>query len=389
MDDARIQGLTRAIAGFGLPGVPEPEPAALDGETWPRLLSRIRAERITGLAVESAAAGWLRVTDEQAAVLLDAHRDAMTWCLKVERKLFALADAFDTEGIGFAVLKGTSVAHTMYADPSLRSFADVDLLVSTADYERACALLGRLGHRRQRPEPRRGFEVRFGKASVHTNPDDRIEVDLHRTLVLGPFGLWIDPDELLERREPFLLAGRKLHKLDDTGMLLNVAMHAALGWWPPKLVPLRDVQEVSRAGAIEWPTLERWATSWRLKAVLDAAFNLSSSTLGAERPAGSESLARSIPDAERRALRRYEGTDRAAGGTAVATIRAIPGVRSKAAYIGALTFPDRRFLEARADGHTSASYRRRLLVPVRWAMSRLGRKLSIDRQPMSDDKADA
>ena len=237
MDDDRSDVLTRAIAGHGLPGVPEPEPTTVPDDVWQRLFSRIRAERISGLAVQSVVSGWLELSDEQATELLAAHRDSMTWCLSVERKLVGLAEAFDAEGIPFAVLKGASVAHTMYPDPSLRSFGDLDLLVSTTDYERACALLGRLGHVRQRPEPRPGFEVRFGKASVHKHPDDGIEVDLHRTLVLGPFGLWIDPDELLARREPFLLAGRKLDRLDDTAMLLNVAMHAALGARPPQARP--------------------------------------------------------------------------------------------------------------------------------------------------------
>ena len=94
-----------------------------------------------------------------------------------------------------------------------------------------------------------GSTSRFGKASVHTHPDDDIEVDLHRTLVVGPFGLWIRPEELLERREPFLLAGQKLSRLDDTGMLLNVAMHASLGWSPPRLVPLRDVAAGDERGS--------------------------------------------------------------------------------------------------------------------------------------------
>ena len=223
---------------------------------------------------------------------------------------------------------------------------------------------------RQRPEPRPGFEARFGKASVHKHPDDGIEVDLHRTLVLGPFGLWIRPEELLERREPFLLAGRKLSRLDDTGMLVNVAMHAALGWWPPRLVPLRDVVQVTNAGLVDRRVLERWCKAWHLTAVLDRAFSLSASTLGAAAPAELTRLFRSVPAGERRALRQYEGNRRASGGTALATIRAIPDVRSKAAYVAALAFPGREFLEARTRSGTRPSYLRRLGIPTRWVRSR-------------------
>ncbi len=305
MSDDRPEVLTRAISGFGLPGAPSPATTTVDDELWPRVLWRIRAERISGLAVQSAVSGWLDLSDEQATELLAVHRDAMTWCLSIERKLVGLADAFDDEGIGFAVLKGPSVAHNMYADPSLRSFGDLDLLVSTSDYERSCALLGRLGHVRRRPEPRPGFEVRFGKASVHTHPDDAIEVDLHRTLVLGPFGLWIDPQELLDRREPFLLGGRKLDRLDDTGMLLNVAMHAVLGAWPHRLVPIRDVAQVLHTGAVDEQQLGRWCGAWHVSAVIDRAFALSSEL-------GSQPTARADPH---RQPRPGAGAARACNGT--------------------------------------------------------------------------
>ena len=367
-----VDDLARKIAASGLPGVREPEATAVPNESWPRLLARVNAEGMTGLAVGSFDSGWLRLSDEQVAQLLAAHRNAMTWCLQVERKLIGLAEAFDSEGVTFAVLKGASVAHTMYPDPSARSFADLDLLVSTLDYERACTLLGRLGNERQRPEPRPGFEVRFGKASVHRDPHDAIEVDLHRTLVLGPFGLWIDPEELLMRREPFLLADRKLNRLDDTAMLLNVALHASLGRRPPKLVPLRDTAQVWTNGDVEWETLARWARGWRLTAVLQHAFAAAGEALDTRIPQEAAHIIEERPGrSEAKLLAGYTSSRRDVGGMTLATIRAIPGTRSKAAYAWALAFPQRRFLEARAGANSKASYMRRWSVPVRWAGARM------------------
>jgi hypothetical protein len=371
MVDDRSDVLIRVIAGHGLPGVTEPEPTSVPDDVWETVFSRVCAQRISGLAVQSLDSGWLQLSDEQATQLLAAHRDSMTWCLCVERKLVRLAEAFDAERIPFAVLKGTSVAHTMYADPGLRSFGDLDLLVSTSEYDRACVLLSWLGHVRQRPEPRPGFEVRFGKASVHKHPDDGIEVDLHRTLVLGPFGLWIDPDELLSRREPFLLGGRKLDRLDDTSMLLNVAMHASLGQRPVRLVPLRDVAQLWTAGDVDWRAIARWAQAWRLTPVLRHAFMTASTTLGMPIPPGAADLVALPPTrSATKLLAQYTSARRNQGGPSIATVRAIPGVRAKAAYAWALAFPDRSFLEARSGGRGDASYLRRWSVPVRWGRAR-------------------
>jgi hypothetical protein len=367
MADERPDVLARTIAASGLAGMQPPDATTVSEAAWPGVLSRIRAERISGLAVQSAESGWLDLSDEQTTELLREHRDSMTWCLSVERKLVGLAEAFDAEGIVFAVLKGASVAHTMYADPCLRSFGDLDLLVATADYERACALLGRLGHIRQRPEPRPGFEVRFGKASVHKHPDDDVEVDLHRTLVLGPFGLWIDPHELLASREPFLLGGRKLDRLDDTAMLLNVAMHASLGQRPIRLVPLRDVAQLLTAADVDWQVLAGWARRWRVAPVLRHAFLTMGTTLGVPIPLDASRFVGMRPArSEARLLSRYTGTRRNEGGTSITTLRAIPGLRAKAAYARALAFPDRSFLEARSGNQGRASYLQRWSVPFRW-----------------------
>lgn len=371
MDDAGLVGVLRAIAAHGLPGVPERRPVPIDHAAWGPLLGRVRQQRITGAAVQSVADGWLDLTEGQTEELLSAHRRAMTWCLAVERKLVGLSrDLLDAE-IPHASLKGPSVAHTAYEEPCLRSFADLDLLVPATRYEGACGLLALTGHVRRLPEPRPGFEVRFGKASVHTHPDDGVEVDLHRTLVLGPFGLWIDPDELLRHRRSMLLGGRNVPRLDDTAMLLSVVLHAALGWSNPRLVPLRDVLEVSARGVVDWDLLERWTRSWRLGAVMRFAFGAAADVLRVPLPEGPEAILRiPVTRGEDRALASYRGADRRHGGTARATIRAIPGVRDKAAYVTALALPRRAFLEARTASGRRPSYLRRFAVPVRWVRSR-------------------
>jgi hypothetical protein len=371
MGDQTVREIMRSIASCGLAGVPRPTPMSAAGPMWPALLSNVRDERITGLAVESVGSGWLAIGDDQADQLLASHRHAMMWSLLVENKLVGLAEVFDAEGIGFAVLKGASIAHTMYPETCLRSFADLDILVRTADYARACASLERLGLRRQRPEPRPQFEERFGKASVHKDPDDGIEVDLHRTLVLGPFGLWLDPDELLAHRVTFMLGGRPIGRLDDTGMLVNVAMHAVLGWRPPRLTPLRDVLQVATVGDVDWETLARWASAWRLTAVLRHAFTTAAGTLRAEMPPAARSIVEvSPPRTESRALATYTGQSRNRGGIAIGTMRAIPGIRSKVSYARALAFPEREFLAAR-QGSGNVSHIRRLAVPARWLRERL------------------
>lgn len=367
MTARRIDQVLEMIAAWGLPGAEPGDPfRPVDDEGWSSLMSRIRFERINGLAVEAAAAGALDLTDDQAGQLFKLHRDGMTWCLAAERKLLHLADAFDGAGMQFAVLKGPALAHTVYGEPCLRAFGDLDLLVRSRDYDRAAAMLGRMGHDRRRPEPRPGWEARFGKASVHVDPTDGIEVDLHRTLVLGPFGQWIDGDELMRHTATFDLGGRSLPRLDDTGALLNVALHAALGWADPRLTPIRDCAELGARGSIDEERLEGWAQAWRLGAALERAGELVVSRLGVSAPtvlAGRQP----VRTRERRLLEAYGSGDRRLA-LPLSTLRAIPGLRAKATYGWSLAFPSRVFLHARSG---RSSRIRRFVVPLDGAVARL------------------
>jgi hypothetical protein len=182
--------------------------------------------------------------------------------------------------------------------------------------------------------------------------------------VLGPFGLWLDPGELLDHAEPFELAGRRLERLDATGMVVNAALHAGLGASPPLLMPLRDVFQTAADARVDWDRMSSWASRWHLGAALAHGFALAERELAAELPTQARPIASSVPArAETRAIRAYT-RDRRSGGMALAATRAIPGVRAKSVYLLGLLLPSREFLRAR--GGPRASYLSRWSVPVHW-----------------------
>ncbi|MBW3578451.1 MAG: nucleotidyltransferase family protein [Actinobacteria bacterium] len=355
------------VASIGLDVAgPSLSPPA-DGWSW--TLADLGTQRLTGLAVRALLEGSWDLTVPQADALLDSHRHAMSRTLDHERALVTIGQAFAAAGIVNVVLKGPAFAHPFYPDPSWRPFTDLDLLVPGDHWEHACALLEELGYARGQPEPRAGFDVRFGKAAEHVDQTG-VTVDLHRTLVLGPFGLWIDPDALLARTVPLPVGAREFHRLDDTGSLLHACLHASLGWWPPTLLSLRDVAQIALLGDIDWDRFLTWTDQWRLHAVVVDAFRAVARVLEVPPPVPVRAmLAAPVSRREQRLIACYRGAARYRGGPALATLAAIPGLRAKLAYVHALLVPDRRFLAARS-GDGEASYGRRWSVPIRWLMRR-------------------
>ena len=362
--ETRTSGIVGRIASYGLDD--DRSPGEVSPSNWPSFLERLSSEHLTGLATAATAAGALRLDAEQDEALSSAHFEAVVWSLALERLLITVTEALASERIQFVVLKGPAMAHCFYPDPSWRSFSDIDLLVPTGDWRRACRLLEDLGVRRDLPEPRRGFDERFGKAADHTNAEG-LRVDLHRTLVLGPFGLWMKPDELFERVVPFKLAGLTLPRLEDTMIMLHACMHASLGWRPPLLMPLRDIVEIGRRGSVDWDELDRYAARWRLRAVLRHALATAREELGAAPPPAASALIDArVPRRERRALDSYVTSRRSRGGTMRATLWAVHGIRAKAVFLRDLLFPGHEFLAARTGQGERPSYVRRWTTPIRW-----------------------
>ena len=329
-----------------------------------------RRERITGLLVSAILYQALPATTEQAEEAQLAHRASMVTALALEASLVKTALLLEEAGIDYRVLKGTGVAHLDYPFPWLRSFGDIDLLVRSAQYDDAVKTLVATGHRRRFPEPRPGFDRRFGKGSCLVSPAG-YEVDLHRTFAMGPYGLLVDLDDLWHRSSTFELAGRVFHALGPEERFLHACFHAALGNDPPRLAPLRDVAQMHLARPLDVDLTRHLSASWKADAVVARAVQLSEEFLAltSDTPLSRWAMEYTPDRHDRQSLAVYSGAGRSYAAKSFAALRALSGVRDKATFLLSLALPSRRYLEQRQQRATGR-WRRGLTEVLRSRRSR-------------------
>ena len=343
-----------AVAAHGLDGTTLTFPEVpVEPPVWAHLMASVIHERITGLLQQAIIDGVLPATPEQADEAQRALRASMVTALALEATLVGTTALLDRAGVDYRVLKGPGVAHLDYPEPALRAFGDVDLLVRSSQFDDAVAALVSAGYQRKFPEPRPGFDRRFGKGSCLEGPEG-YELDLHRTLAQGPYGMRIDVDDLWRRAATFELAGRPFPALGPEERFLHACFHAALGDKTPRLASLRDVAQMSRARPLDLDVTFRLSSSWGADAVVARAVQMTTETLGlpADEPLARWAAGFSPSRRDRRSLTVYSGPTPTYAAKSFAAVRAIPGLRQKAAFLVALAFPDRRYLEQRGERPT-------------------------------------
>jgi len=133
--------------------------------------------------------------------------------------------ALRREGIDPILLKGRSIADRLYAGDSVRSYRDVDLLVAPEHHQQAGRIVAELGF----VDVMAGARDHEHCAHSHTwrRPGDRAIVELHVTIPgarADPADVW---SALGGHTRPLPIGAEVLLALDDTGLALHTAMHAA------------------------------------------------------------------------------------------------------------------------------------------------------------------
>lgn len=235
-----VQGWVQHLVSRGTSvEVPPPPPGSLTG-FWDPVLQTVRGGRITGTLVDLLMARPGLVPDGARAQALEVHREAMVVALRLERRLLRVHAALTSAGIGHIVLKGPAVAHLDNVDASLRDFGDIDVLVRSADVDGSAEALAAAGHRRVLPAAHPRLDRVFAKSVTFLGPDG-LEVDLHRTLCPGSFGLTLPLDALWSGPDRFTVGGQVMRALARPLRLVHTAAHLRLGSVQPRLSTRRDL----------------------------------------------------------------------------------------------------------------------------------------------------
>lgn len=332
------------------------------------LIDAARTFRLTGAMMVAVEAGTVELSDEQLALLHDHHVGALAWCLRLEDRLCEVVERLTSVGVtDLRVIKGSAIAHLDETDPAHRTFGDLDLLVSGAQFDWASAALEDMGAHRPYPERRPGWDHRFAKSATLTF-DDGVEIDLHRTICDGVHAVRVPLGRLFADPEPFVLAGQEMLAMDHTARALHACYHAVLGSPTPRLMSRRDVAGyLARTNGDVGPLVAE-AERWRGTAVLHEAVG-SVLALPGLQAAGVDLSGWSawwtgteIPAAEQAVVAAQRRDGSSFGPSRVRVAWEMPGLANRAAYVRGLLLPTADHLASRGVTRSSLVQRVRRRV---------------------------
>ncbi len=343
--ERELEPVVRRIAAHGF-STTITGPHTVEPGAFATFYGQVRSERLDGLLLEASRDGVIELSDDQLAGFGRTHREDMEQALRLERAALDVVGLLADRGIVSVVLKGMALANTVYPDPGWRSFGDVDVLVDPARFVAAIEALVAIGARRDLPEVRPGFDARFAKDVPVVL--DSMTIDLHRTLIQGPFGERIPVPALLAASRPVELGGSTLRVLDPSDAYVFAALTAGAADVPARLITLRDLLELERAATFDAEAVREAAARWRVEAALARAVRVLDEVLRPdERPALLEWAGQFQPRRlDRVYMSCYTSPARSYRST-LATLLAIPKWSDRARFTRALLLPQQAYREAR------------------------------------------
>jgi hypothetical protein len=277
-----------ALPGAASDQTPDVDDLCRRVDDWQYFLKLVEHHRVASLASRGAAALTALLPEDVLQTLRKRSaanaREAFRYLAELQRLLALLAGA----GIRATVLKGVPLSYIAFGDVGLREVGDIDLLIGSADAERADAVLGQAGIVRKEPAARltpkrRRAYARFFKDYTY-EPSRGFEVDLHWRLFRDAHAakkiLPSEPSVDTGSRQSLRIGSMELEVLTFAPCLLYLAVHGAMEGWA-KWKSLADIAALwARASEAERASAWQLAGANSLAPYLRAALLLAGEWLG-------------------------------------------------------------------------------------------------------------
>ncbi len=192
--------------------------------------------------------------------------------------------------------KGPVLAHSLYGDPGLRSFSDLDFLISPADFDRAKQALAEIGYipaADLTPAVERMW-LRTGNEREFDGAAGKNLVELQWALLPYFYAVDLSVNDLLARAGRTVVAGCEVPCLSPEDSLLVLCLHAAKHLWT-RLIWLADIAETLRTQSIDYPLAFSRASALGIARILAVSFWLAKNVLHAELPQPAEEMIAADP----------------------------------------------------------------------------------------------
>ncbi len=233
-----------------------PEPMlSLSPTEWDAVLRLAFREQVGPLAYAALQTAEGRVPPPVRDALARSYAQAAQAAAQAYAQVTELLRVLRSRDVAPVLLKGAALARFAYGDAALRPFNDVDLLVPLGQVDivhHALRLAGYMVAGGTISAADRTW--RHGRA--YYDPQGRqISVDVHWRFAGYPLQVSLDYDGILGRAGEVMLAGEPARVLAPADMVVALCIHFLRDVWDgrPRLRYLRDLAEIVRRQAVDWP----------------------------------------------------------------------------------------------------------------------------------------
>jgi hypothetical protein len=185
--------------------------------------------------------------------LRSAYETNLRRSLWFAAELTRIMQHFERRQVRAVPYKGPVLAQSLYRDLGLRSFSDLDFLISPADFERAKQTLAEIGYRPsgehnpalESPAVER-FWLRTGYERSFDGAAGKNLVELQWALLPHFYAVDLRVEDLLARAGTAVVGEREVLCLSPEDSLLALCLHAAKHLWT-RLIWLADIAETLRS----------------------------------------------------------------------------------------------------------------------------------------------